>query len=411
MAIDTGDTTWMFLSTGLVMLMIAGLGFFEAGLLRLKNSLSVIMQTLTGLALLSTLWFIIGFSLVFAPDVSGVIGDLSWVFFDNVPFSDSVKWAPTIPGVTFATFQMMFAVITPLLITGAFAERMRWSGFFIFAIVWSLVIYYPLAHWVWGGGWLSQLGVFDFAGGIVIHTSAGLASIAAALVLGRRKNYGPQIMVPHNIPLAAIGGSILWFGWFGFNGGSALASGALAANAMLVTQIGASTCALTWVLIAWKRTGKPTVTSVINGGICGLAGVTPAAGFISGQHGFILGIVLGFASYYGIVLLKERLKIDDALDVGSIHGITGIVGSLAIGIFASQSINPAGPVGWLYSGSPMQLIIQGVGVGVAALMAFVGTIVIMKIIDYTVGLKVNEDEEDLGLDISQHAEAGYSDNK
>ncbi len=401
----------MLISTGLVFLMTPALGFFEAGMLRLKNSLSVIMQTMTGMALLSTLWFVLGFTLVFAPDVSGVIGDLSWIFYNNVPFSDSVKWAPTIPGVTFATYQMMFAVITPLLITGAFAERMRWSAFFVFVIVWSLVIYYPLAHWVWGGGWLAQLGVFDFAGGIVIHTSAGLASLAAALVLGRRKNYGPQIMVPHNIPLAAIGGSLLWLGWFGFNAGSALASGALAANALVVTQIGASTCALVWVFLSWKRNGKPTITAIINGAISGLAGVTPAAGFISGQHGFILGIVLGFASYYGIVLLKERLKIDDALDVSSVHGITGIVGSLAIGIFASQAINPAGPVGWLYSGSPMQLIIQGVGVGVAAVMAFVGTIVILKIIDYVIGLRVNEDEEDLGLDVTQHAETGYSDNR
>jgi Amt family ammonium transporter len=408
LVIDTGDTTWMLISTGLVMIMTPALGFFEAGLLRLKNSLSVIMQCLTGLALLSVLWFVIGFTLVFAPDINGIIGNLQWVFYNNVPFSDSVVWAPTIPGVTFATYQMMFAVITPLLITGAFAERMKWSAFFIFVIVWSLVIYYPLAHWVWGGGWLAKLGVFDFAGGIVIHTSAGMASIAAALVLGRRKNYGPAIMVPSNLPLAAIGGSILWLGWFGFNAGSALASGPLAANAMLVTQIGASTCALVWVCLSWARSGKPTVTSVINGAVAGLAGVTPAAGFISGQHGFILGIVLGFASYYGIVLLKERLKIDDALDVGSVHGITGIIGAMSIGIFASQVINPVGPVGWLY-GNPMQFVIQGIGVGVAAIMGFVGTLIIMKIIDFTVGLRVKEDEEDLGLDISQHAETAFGD--
>jgi Amt family ammonium transporter len=401
----------MLISTGLVMMMTPALGFFEAGMLRLKNSLSVVMQTFTGLCLLSILWFVVGFSLVFAPDIGGIIGNLSWVFYDNVPFSDSVKWAPTIPGVTFATYQMMFAVITPLLITGAFAERMRWSAFFVFVIVWSLVIYYPLAHWIWGGGWLAQLGVFDFAGGIVIHTSAGMASLASALVLGRRKNYGPQIMVPHNIPLAALGGAILWLGWFGFNAGSALASGALAANALVATQMGASTCAIVWVLLSWKRNGKPTITAVVNGAISGLAGVTPAAGFISGQHAFILGIVLGFASYYGIVLLKERLKIDDALDVSSVHGITGIVGSLSIGIFASQVINPAGPVGWLYSGSPMQLIIQGVGVAVAAILGFFGTYIILKIIDYVVGLRVNEDEEDLGLDVTQHAETGYSDNR
>jgi ammonium transporter, Amt family len=406
LAIDTGDTTWMLVSTGLVMMMTPALGFFEAGLLRLKNSLSVIMQTFTGLALLSVLWFVIGFTLTFAPDVNGFIGNLSWIFYNNVPFSDSISYAPTIPGITYATYQMMFAVITPLLITGAFAERMKWSAFFIFVIVWSLVIYYPLAHWVWGGGWLAKLGVVDFAGGIVIHTSAGMASLASALVLGRRKNFGPQIMVPHNIPLAAMGGALLWLGWFGFNAGSAVASGALAASALVVTQMGASTCALVWVLLSWKRTGKPTVTSVINGAVSGLAGVTPAAGFISGQHSVILGVVLGFASYYGIVLLKERLKIDDALDVSSVHGITGIVGSLSIGIFASHIINPAGPNGWLY-GNPMQLVIQGVGVGVAAIMGFVGTLIILKIIDYVVGLKVNEEEEALGLDVSQHAETAY----
>ena len=284
MVINTGDTTWMLVSTGLVMLMTPALGFFEAGMLRLKNSLSVIMQTFTGLALLSVLWFVVGFTLTFAPDIHGVIGNISWLFYNNVPFSDSISYAPTIPGITYATYQMMFAVITPLLITGAFAERMKWSAFFIFVIVWSLVIYYPLAHWVWGGGWLAKIGVVDFAGGIVIHTSAGMASLACALVLGRRKNYGPQIMVPHNIPLAAMGGALLWLGWFGFNAGSALASGALAANALLTTQIGASTCALVWVFLSWKRSGKPTVTSVINGAISGLAGVTPAAGFISGQH-------------------------------------------------------------------------------------------------------------------------------
>ena len=406
MAIDTGDTTWMLISTGLVFLMTPALGFFEAGLIRLKNSLSVIMQTMTGMALLSTLWFIVGFTLVFAPDVNGIIGDLQWFFFNNVPYNDSVVWAPTIPGVNFATYQMMFAVITPLLITGAFAERMKWNAFFIFIIVWSLVIYYPLAHWIWGGGWLAKIGVFDFAGGIVIHTSAGMAALASALVLGRRKGFGPEIMVPHNLPLAAIGATLLWIGWFGFNAGSALASGALAASALLATQIGACTCALVWILLSWKRTGKPTVSAAINGAISGLAGVTPTAGFITGQWAFVLGIVLGFASYYGIVLIKERLKIDDVLDVSSVHGITGIVGSLWIGLFATQAINPIGPNGWLY-GNPMQLPIQALGVGVGALMGFVGTFVILKILDYTVGIRAKEEEEDLGLDISYHQEVAY----
>ena len=406
MPIDTGDTTWMLISTGLVMLMTPALGFFEAGLIRSKNSLSVLMQTFSGLAILSTLWFVIGFTLVFAPSQNGIIGGLDWLFFHNVPFKDSLDYAPTIPGVTFASYQMMFAVITPLLMTGAFAERLKWSSFFIFIIAWSLLVYYPLAHWVWGRGWLANLGVFDFAGGIVIHTSAGLGSLAAALILGRRKNFGPDIMVPHNIPLAVIGAAMLWIGWFGFNAGSALSSGALAANTLLVTHIGSATSAMVWIFLSWKRSGKPSTTAVINGAIAGLAGVTPAAGFIDAQSSFVLGIVLGFASYYSILLLKEHWKIDDALDVSSVHGVTGIIGALAIGILATQVVNPAGPNGLLF-GNPMQFAIQALGVAVAAVMGFAGTVVIMKLIDRTIGLKVKEEEEDIGLDITQHAERAY----
>lgn len=406
MAIDTGDTTWMLISTGLVMMMTPALGFFEAGLIRSKNSLSVIMQTFSGLAILSTLWFVLGFTLVFSPSQGGFIGGFDWLFYNNVPFNESLDYSPTIPGVTFATYQMMFAVITPLLITGAFAERVKWNAFVVFIVAWSIFIYYPLAHWIWGRGWLAELGVFDFAGGIVIHTSAGLASLAAALVLGRRKNFGPDIMVPHNIPLAVIGATLLWLGWYGFNAGSALASGSLAANTLLVTHIASSTSALVWIALSWRRAGRPSSTADINGAISGLAGVTPAAGLISAQNSFLLGIVLGFASYYAILLLKEHLKIDDALDVSSVHGVTGIVGSLAIGLIASTLINPAGPDGLLY-GNPMQLAIQALGIGVAAALGFGGTIIIMKIIDATIGLKVREEEEDIGLDITQHAERAY----
>ena len=408
MAIDTGDTTWMLISTGLVLLMTPALGFFEAGLIRSKNALSVLVQTFSGLAILSALWFVLGFTLVFAPSQGGLIGGLDWIFFRDVPVNGSLDYAPTIPGVTFASFQMMFAVITPLLITGAFAERLKWSSFFIFIIAWSIIVYFPLAHWVWGRGWLADLGVFDFAGGIVIHTSAGLASIAAALVLGRRRNFGPDIMVPHNIPLAVLGASLLWIGWFGFNAGSALASGSLAANTLLVTHIGSVTSAIVWLFLSWRRAGKPSTTAVINGAVSGLAGVTPAAGFITAQSSFLLGIVLGFASYYGILLIKERLKIDDALDVSSVHGITGIVGSVAIGLVATTVINPAGPDGLLY-GNSIQLAIQALGVAVAAALAFVGTIVIMKVIDATIGLKVRSEEEEIGLDITQHAERAYVD--
>jgi Amt family ammonium transporter len=408
MAIDSGDTSWMLISTGLVMLMTPALGFFEAGLIRSKNALSVLVQTFSGIAILSALWFVFGFTLVFAPSQGGIIGGLDWVFFKDVPINDSLDYAGTIPGVTFASFQMMFAVITPLLITGAFAERLKWSSFFIFIIAWSVLVYYPLAHWIWGRGWLADLGVFDFAGGIVIHTSAGLASIAAALVLGRRRNFGPDIMVPHNIPLAVLGASLLWIGWFGFNAGSALASGSLAANTLLVTQIASVTSALVWLFLSWKRSGKPSTTAVINGAISGLAGVTPASGFITAQSSFFLGIVLGFASYFGILLIKERFKIDDALDVSSVHGITGIVGSIAIGLVATTIINPSGPDGLLY-GNSLQLATQALGVAVAAALAFVVTILIMKVIDATIGLKVKEEEEEIGLDITQHAERAYVD--
>ena len=408
MAIDTGDTAWMLISTGLVMLMTPALGFFEAGLIRSKNALSVLVQTFSGIAILSALWFIVGFTLVFAPSQGGIIGGLDWIFFEDVPVNDSLDYATTIPGVTFASFQMMFAVITPLLITGAFAERLKWSSFFIFIIAWSFLVYYPLAHWIWGRGWLADLGVYDFAGGIVIHTSAGLASIAAALILGRRRNFGPDIMVPHNIPLAVLGASLLWIGWFGFNAGSALAAGSLAANTLLVTQIASVTSAMVWLFLSWRRAGKPSTTAVINGAISGLAGVTPAAGFITAQSSFLLGIVLGFASYYGILLIKEHFKIDDALDVSSVHGITGIVGSIAIGLVATTIINPNGPNGLLY-GNSIQLAIQALGVAVAAVLAFVGTIAIMKIIDATIGLKVKDEEEEIGLDITQHAERAYVD--
>jgi Amt family ammonium transporter len=398
----------MIVATGLVMLMTPGLGFFEAGLIRFKNGLSAIMHTFSGLAILSTLWFIVGFTLVFGPTQGGIIGGLDHIFYNGVNIHEGFGINVTIPGVTFATYQMMFAVITPLLIAGAFAERIKYSAFFIFAIAWSLFVYFPLAHWIWGGGWLAQLGVWDFAGGIVIHTSAGMAAIAAGLVFGRRKNYGPQIMVPHNLPLAVIGATMLWLGWFGFNAGSALAANGVAGNALLTSQIAASTCTLVWLFLSWKRSGKPSVAAVINGAISGLAGITPTAGYISGESAFVLGIILGFGSYYGIVLLKEKLRIDDALDVGSVHGITGILGALTIGVAASPLIMEAGPVGWLH-GNPAQLGIQAFGVAVAAAFAFVVSVAIFKIIDKTIGLKASDEEEEAGMDITQHAEKAFND--
>src|SRR6476646_1383841 len=409
MPINSGDTAWMLIASSLVLLMIPALGLFEAGLLRRKNTVSIFMQIFFGLAILSVMWFTFGFSLSFGPDTGmGLTGNMDWTFLKNVPYDSGLHYAPTIPGVLFAKFQMMFAVITPLLLTGAIAERMKFSAYVIFIVAWSGLIYYPLVHWIWGGGWLGALGVKDFAGGIVIHTSAGMGALAAALVLGRRLNYGPSIMVPHSIPIAVLGSSLLWLGWFGFNAGSALASGGVAGNTVIVTHMASAVSALVWVALSWMRTGKPSVIAAINGAIAGLAGITPASGYVSVEHAFLIGIAVGIASSLGVIFLKDRLKIDDALDVSSVHGIAGIIGSLAIGIFASSIINPMGPNGLLY-GNPSQLLIQAIGVGVAGVMGFFGTYVFLKVIDVLIGIRVSAKVEQEGLDISEHAERAYSD--
>jgi Amt family ammonium transporter len=390
--------------------MIPSLGLFEAGLLRKKNTVSIFMQIFFGMALLSEKWFIFFFSLYFGPDTSGLAGKLDWTFLKGIPWKAALtQYAPSIPGVLFVKFEMMFAVITPLLLTGAIAERMKFSAFVLFIAAWSLLIYYPLVHWIWGvDGWLNKLGVKDFAGGIVIHTSAGMGALAAALVLGRRKDFGPSIMVPHSIPLAVLGSSLLWLGWFGFNAGSALASGGVAGNTVINTHMASAVSALIWVGLSWMRTGKPSVIAAINGAIAGLAGITPASGYVSVEHAFAIGIAIGLASYLGVLFLKDKLKIDDALDVSSVHGIAGIIGAISIGIFATTAINPTGVNGLLY-GNAYQLLIQATGVGVAAVLGFGGTYLIMKVIDVLIGVRVSPKVEDSGLDIEEHAERAYSD--
>ena len=410
MVLDSGDTAWMLIAGSLVLLMIPALGLFESGLLRKKNTASIFMQIFFGLALLSVMWFVFGFSLSFGPSTEGLVGNMDWVFLKGVPSDAPLEqYAPSIPGVLFVKFQLMFAAITPLLLTGTIAERMKFSSFIIFIAAWSMLIYYPLVHWVWGGGWLAQLGVVDFAGGIVIHTSVGMAALAAALVLGKRRHYGPAIMIPHSIPLAVLGSSLLWLGWFGFNAGSALsASGGVAGNTVIVTHMASSVSALIWAGLSWIRTGKPSVVATINGAIAGLAGITPASGFVSAEHAFIIGIAIGVISYSGVVLFKEKLKIDDALDVSSVHGVAGIVGALAIGIFASTAINPGGVDGLLF-GNPDQLWIQAVGIAVAAAMGFGGTWIILQVMKHLIGIRVSPEVEDVGLDISEHAESAYSD--
>ena len=410
MVLDSGDTAWMLVAGSLVLLMIPALGLFESGLLRKKNAASIFMQIFFGLAMLSVMWFIFGFSLSFGESTMGLVGSMDWVFLKGIPSDAPLEqYAPTIPGMLFVKFQLMFAAITPLLLTGAIAERMKFSSFIIFIAAWSMLIYYPLVHWIWGGGWLSELGVVDFAGGIVIHTSVGMAALAAALVLGRRRHYGPAIMIPHSIPLAVLGSSLLWLGWFGFNAGSALsASGGVAGNTVIVTHMASSISALIWAGLSWIRTGKPSVVATINGAIAGLAGITPASGYVSVEHAFVIGIAIGVISYSSVVLFKEKLKIDDALDVSSIHGVAGIVGALAIGIFASTAINPGGPNGLLF-GNPDQLWIQAVGVAVAGAMGFGGTWIILQIMKHLIGIRVSPEVEDIGLDISEHAESAYSD--
>ena len=407
--IDTGDTAWMLIAGCLVLLMIPALGLFESGLLRKKNTVSIFMQIFFGMSLLSVMWFVFGFSLSFGPSTTGIIGNLDWSFLKGIPWDAPLEqYAPSIPGVLFVKFQLMFACITPLLLTGTIAERMKFSSFIIFISAWSMLIYYPIVNMVWGGGWLAQLGVVDFAGGIVIHTTVGMAALAAALVLGKRRGFGPAINIPHSIPLAVLGSSLLWLGWFGFNAGSALASGGVAGNTVIVTHLASSVSALIWAGLSWMRTGKPSIVATINGAIAGLAGITPASGYISVEHSFVLAIAIGVLSYGGVVLIRDRLKIDDALDVSSVHGIAGIVGALGIGIFASTMINPSGVDGLLY-GNYDQIWIQGVGIAVAAIMGFGGTWVLLQLIKHLIGIRVEPEEEDIGLDISEHAEEAYSD--
>ena len=406
--IDTGDTAWMLIAGCLVLLMIPALGLFESGLLRKKNTVSIFMQIFFGMSLLSVMWFVFGFSLSFGPSTTGVIGNLDWSFLKGIPWDAPLEqYAPSIPGVLFVKFQLMFACITPLLLTGTIAERMKFSSFIIFISAWSMLIYYPIVNMVWGGGWLAQLGVVDFAGGIVIHTTVGMAALAAALVLGKRRGFGPAINIPHSIPLAVLGSSLLWLGWFGFNAGSALASGGVAGNTVIVTHLASSVSALIWAGLSWMRTGKPSIVATINGAIAGLAGITPASGYVSVEHAFVLAIAIGVLSYGGVVLIRDKLKIDDALDVSSVHGIAGIVGALGIGIFASTLINPSCVDGLLY-GNYDQIWIQAVGIAVAAAMGFGGTWVLLQLIKHLIGIRVEPEEEDIGLDISEHAEQAYS---
>ncbi len=400
------DTVFVLFSAVLVMLMTPGLAFFYGGMVRRKNILSVLMQCIVVLCLVSLQWIFFGYSLSFAPG-SGFWGGWGWLGLHGVGFEPFADYSATIPNQAFMFFQMMFAVITPALIIGAFAERMKFSAFLIFALLWTTFVYDPLCHWVWGsGGWLRQMGVLDFAGGIVVHTSAGIAALATTLIIGRRKglNHTPS---PHNLPFVVLGTGLLWFGWFGFNAGSALAVNNVAVNAFIVTNTAAAAAGLSWALLEWVRNGRPTVFGIVTGSIAGLATVTPASGFVSVGSAVIIGISASIICFIGIAVIKPKFGYDDSLDAFGVHGIGGILGTLATGLFASKAINAAGANG-LFSGNPKQLLIQLTGVLVAVVYTFTVTFVIYKLVDVFFGIRVKEREEVMGLDLTQHRESAYT---
>ena len=405
--INAGDTAFVLVSAALVMFMTPGLALFYGGMVRTKNVLATVMQSFIIIGLVTVIWVLWGYSLAFGPDVGGVVGNLSWFALKGVGLAPSPDYASTIPHQAFMIFQCMFAIITPALITGSFAERMKFSTLLVFIALWSTLVYSPLAHWVWGsGGWLGKLGALDFAGGTVVHISSGVSALAAVLVISKRKGYGKEQFIPHNLPMTITGAAILWFGWFGFNAGSALGSNGLAAAAFVTTHVAAATASLTWMLAEWIHHHKPTTLGAASGAVAGLVAITPAAGFVSPVSALIIGGLAGVICYGG-VMLKAKLGYDDSLDVVGIHGVGGTWGALATGLFASTVVNPNGANG-LFLGNPGQLWIQFLSVVVTCLFAFVMTFVILKVLDLIMGLKVSEEEEVRGLDVTQHSEAGYS---
>ena len=400
--IDTGDTAWIIMSSALVMCMtLPGLALFYGGLVRNKNVLGTIMHSAIILCVISMTWILWGYSLAFAPDIGGIIGGLQWVGLHGVGLTPSPDYASTIPHQIFMVFQLMFAAITVALITGSFAERMKFTALLWFAVLWSTFIYSPLAHWVWGGGWLGQMGALDFAGGAVVHISSGFAALVCALMLGKRKGYGIEPMPPHNLPMTVLGAGLLWFGWFGFNAGSALGANDVAAAAFIATHTAAAAGGFSWMAAEWVHRGKPTMLGVASGIIAGLATITPGAGFVGPLSALIIGLVTGSVCYMAVVL-KVKLGYDDSLDVVGIHGVGGVLGILATGLFAS--IGAQG----LFFGNPGQFVIQIITVLATLVFAVVGTYVILKILDVTIGLRISEQDEEVGLDLSQHSERGYS---
>ncbi|HWR89561.1 MAG TPA: ammonium transporter [Dissulfurispiraceae bacterium] len=405
--VDPGDTAFVLISAALVMLMTPGLALFYGGMVRKKNVLGTLMQSFVAIAVVTVQWVLIGYSLSFGPDLGGVIGSLDWAGLRGVGAEPNPDYAPTIPHMAFMIYQCMFAVITPALITGAYAERMKFSAFLIFTVLWSTVVYNPVAHWVWGtGGWLKQMGALDFAGGVVVHITSGISALAAAIIIGRRRGYLREAIYPHNLPMTVLGTGLLWFGWFGFNAGSALSSGALSTMAFTVTHISAVSATLIWVVIEWLHRGKPTMFGAATGSIAGLATITPASGFVGPLSSLLIGFAAGAVCYLALNL-KSRFGYDDSLDAFGVHGVGGTIGTLATGLLAQKVINSAGADGLFFGGTQM-FIAQLVAIGVTIVYSLAVTALLLFCIDKTIGLRVDDEGEESGLDISQHGESGYT---
>jgi Amt family ammonium transporter len=406
MAINTADTAWLLVSAALVMLMTPGVALFYGGMVRRKNLLSTMMMTFAILAVVSVLWVLYAYSLSFGPDVAGIIGGLDWVGLRQVGQEPSAVYASTVPHLAFMIYQAMFAIITVALWTGAIVERIKFSSLMVFSVLWLTLIYAPVAHWVWGsGGCLARLGALDFAGGTVVHINAGVSALALALLLGPRRGYRKEPMEPNSIPLVVIGASLLWFGWFGFNAGSALTAGGLASSAFVATNTAAAAAALTWMLLSWFHR-RPSLLGAATGAVVGLVAITPAAGYVQPWVGIPIGVIASVLSYYAMLLRTKKMGVDESLDVWACHGVGGTWGALATGIFASAAVNSAGADGLLL-GNALQLAKQFAGAAAVWAFAFTATWILGKIIDVTIGLRVTKMEETLGLDISQHGERAY----
>ncbi len=406
-SINTGDTAWMLVAAALVMLMTPAVGFFYGGMVSAKNVVSVLKQSVVILSLVSIQWVVLGYSLVFGTDISGVIGGLDFFGLRNVGFAPDANYAATIPALLFMIYQAMFAIITPALIIGAFVERINFKTLVIFTLLWTTLVYDPVAHSVWGvGGWLRTLGALDFAGGTVVHMTAGFSALAAAFLVGKRLEHSRPGSVANNIPFVILGAILLWFGWFGFNAGSALSSGVLAVSAFVVTNIAAAACALVWTFLSWTEHGKPSAMGAATGAVCGLVAITPASGFVGPVAAIAIGIIAGVVTYAAVYLRAKRMKVDDTLDVWAAHGIGGLTGAILTGFFAEKVINGAGANGLLF-GNPALLWTQIIAVAAVAVYSFLATWIILKVIGFFLPLRVSRGDEEQGLDLAVHGEAGY----